>query len=1037
MHPKRIHGEGVMVNLSPSHKIPSFMSLEHYGEGVNNDDEFPVGLHDGGTSRSRPNSHSSISTGSHTDSEVRGYWVCAVTSEVTRVGQFMRINSPKFCGAKDEFVEAFLDRFFPLELREAKEEEFINLKQGKMSVQEYALKFNQLARYAPEMTSSMRARKSKFSSGLSDDLVLECQGAMLNRDMEFSRLAVQIQQVEEKNKKIVDSREKNRQAKRAKYGRNHPERCQFGPLVCYSCGQPGHIQRDCPAAKSNIGGAKLQESETSPNVVTGMLQIFSRDVYVLLNLGSTLSYMTPYMAVGFGFEPDVIVEPFFISTSVGDSVVARRVYRNCVVSIFSWNTEVDLMELDMVDFDAILGMDWLHSCYATLNCKTQRVNFYFTNDFVIEWEGHSLAPRGHFISYLRARKLISKGYLYHLIRVKYSNTKSLPLQSVLVVNKFSKVFPDDLPGIPPDREIDFGSDLLPDTRLISIPPYRMAPVEIKKLKEQLANLLDKDYRQLNKVTIKNKYPLPRIDDLFDHLRSGYHQLKVRESDIPKTASQTRYGHYEFLVMSFGLTNAPAVFIDLMNRVFYQFLDLFVIVLIDDILVYSKSKEDHANHLRIILQTLKDHKLYAKFSKCEFWLNAIAFLGHIVSCEGIKVDPQRIEAVRKWPRPTTPIDIRSFLGLAGYYRRFLESFSSIAAPLTKLTQKKGIEGFVVYCEASRVGLGCILMQHCKVVAYASRQLKVQERNYPTHDLELAAVVFALKIWRHYLYGVSVDIFTDHKSLQERKEGDGEGYSPTCKSRNVTFGFQRWRSGGSSEEIDLPLWKWEMINMDFIIGLPRSQNQYDSIWVIVDRLTKSAHFLPVRTNYSGEDYAKLFIVEIVHLHGAPVSIMSDRGYGSLEILAPHLQHLHISGELLRLMCRLVNVSSLVTANLTFTISCITDCWDEDDIKKDRCRDYHQVFRNLVLDYLQKLSSVTELIIGTWLAETVFMTNLDGVMLPELRCKCLTLKLFVTEYNLYGIASLLQGSPLLESFNIQMIAEVVISLDICSSFCIHIQF
>ncbi|PHT84138.1 hypothetical protein T459_12581 [Capsicum annuum] len=138
----------------------------------------------------------------------------------------------------------------------------------------------------------------------------------------------------------------------------------------------------------------------------------------------------------------------------------------------------------------------------------------------------------------------------------------------------------------------------------------------------------------------------------------------------------------------------------------------------------------------------------------------------------------------------------------------------------------------------------------------------------------------------------------------------------------------------------------------------------------------------------------------------------------------------------MCRLVNVSSLVTANLTFTISCITDCWDEDDIKKDRCRDYHQVFRNLVLDYLQKLSSVTELIIGTWLAETVFMTNLDGVMLPELRCKCLTLKLFVTEYNLYGIASLLQGSPLLESFNIQMIAEVVISLDICSSFCIHIH-
>ncbi|WMV33463.1 hypothetical protein MTR67_026848 [Solanum verrucosum] len=383
------------------------------------------------------------------------------------------------------------------------------------------------------------------------------------------------------------------------------------------------------------------------------------------------------------------------------------------------------------------------------------------------------------------------------------------------------------------REIDFGIDLLPDTQPISIPPYRMAPTELKELKEQLRDLLEKgfirpsqspwgapvlfvkkkdgslrmciDYRQLNRVTVKNKYPLPRIDDLFDQLqgashfskidlRSGYHQVKVRECDIPKTAFRTMYGHYEFVVMSFGLTNAPAIFMDLMNRVFKPYLDSFVVVFIDDILIYSHSEEEHMGHLRVVLQRLREEKLYAKYEKCEFWLKEVAFLGYVVSGDGIKVDPKKTDVIRNWPRPLTPSDIRSFLGLAGYYRRFVNEFSSIASPMTKLTQKKakfewtdecersfqtlkdklvsapilslldGLKGFVVYCDASRVGLGCVLMQNGKVIAYASRQLKVHEKNYPTHDLELAAVVFALKIWRHYLYGVHVDVFTDHKSLQ---------------------------------------------------------------------------------------------------------------------------------------------------------------------------------------------------------------------------------------------------------------------------------
>ncbi|GKB72054.1 putative nucleotidyltransferase, ribonuclease H [Tanacetum coccineum] len=364
-------------------------------------------------------------------------------------------------------------------------------------------------------------------------------------------------------------------------------------------------------------------------------------------------------------------------------------------------------------------------------------------------------------------------------------------------------------------------------------PYRLAPSEMEELSTQLQELSDKgfirpssspwgapvlfvkkkdgsfrmciDYRELNKLTVKNRYPLPRIDDLFDQLqgssvyskidlRSGYHQLRVRDEDIPKTAFRTRYGHYEFQVMPFGLTNAPAVFMDLMNRVCRPYLDKFMIVFIDDILIYSKTKEEHDVHLRLILELLKKEELYAKFSKCDFWLSKVQFLGHVIDSEGIHVDPAKIESIKDWESPKTPTEIRQFLGLAGYYRRFIEGFSKIAKPMTKLTQKsvkfnwgekeetafqtlkqklcsapilalpEGSENFVVYCDASHKGLGAVLMQKEKVIAYASRQLKIHEKNYTTHDLELGAVVFALKMWRHYLYGTKCVVYTDHKSLQ---------------------------------------------------------------------------------------------------------------------------------------------------------------------------------------------------------------------------------------------------------------------------------
>ncbi|GJS78943.1 putative reverse transcriptase domain-containing protein [Tanacetum coccineum] len=314
-----------------------------------------------------------------------------------------------------------------------------------------------------------------------------------------------------------------------------------------------------------------------------------------------------------------------------------------------------------------------------------------------------------------------------------------------------------------------------------------------------------NYRELNKLTVKNHYPLLRIDDLFDqlqgfsvyskiYLRSGYHQLRVREEDILKTEFRTRYGHYEFQVMPFGLMNTPAVFMDLMNRVCKPFLDKFMIVFIDDILTYSKNKKEHEEHLKAVLELLKKEKLYTKFSKCEFWIPKVQFLGHVLDSQGIDVDPTKIESIKDWESPKTPTEIRQFLGLAGYYRRFIDGFSKIAKSMTKLTHKgvkfdwgdkkeaafqllkqklcsalilalpEGSEDFVVYWDASHKGLGAVLMQREKVISYALRQLKFNEKNYTTHYLELRLVVFSLKLWRHYLYETKCTVFTDHKSLQ---------------------------------------------------------------------------------------------------------------------------------------------------------------------------------------------------------------------------------------------------------------------------------
>ncbi|GKA46934.1 hypothetical protein Tco_0739817, partial [Tanacetum coccineum] len=613
-----------------------------------------------------------------------------------------------------------------------------------------------------------------------------------------------------------------------------------------------------------------------------------------------------------------------------------------------------------------------------------------------------------------------------------------------------------LPGLPPPRQVEFRIDLVPGAAPVAPAPYRLAPYEMKELSVQLQELLKKgfirpsssprgapvlfgkkkdgsfrmciDYHELNKLTVKNRYPLSRIDDLFDQLqgssvyskidmRLGYHHLRIKEEDIPITAFRTRYGHFKFQVMPFGLTNAPAVFMDLMNRVCKPYLDKFIIVFIYDILVYSRNEKEHGKHLMIILELLKKERLYAKFPKCDFWLDSVQFLGHVIDRNDVHVDPAKIKAIKSWAAPTTPTEVRQFLGLVGYYRRFIEGFSLISKPLTKLTQKnkkyewgkeeeeafqmlkqklciapilalpKGTEDFVVYCDASLKGYGAVLMQREKVIAYASRQLKVHEENYTTHDLELGAKELNLRqrrwiellsdydceIWYHpgkanvvadalsrkeriKPLRVRALMMTVHNDLPKqireaqkeamkrkyaRKENLGRLIKPIfefCPDGTHCFGNRVWlprfgglrdlvmheshkskysihpgsdkmyqdlkllywwpnikadiatyvskcltcakvkvehqKPSGLLQQPEIPVWKWERITMDFVSGFPRTPSGYDTIWVIVDRLTKSAHFLPMRKTDSMEKLTRLYLKEIVCRHGVPVLIISDQ-------------------------------------------------------------------------------------------------------------------------------------------------------------------
>lgn len=598
--------------------------------------------------------------------------------------------------------------------------------------------------------------------------------------------------------------------------------------------------------------------------------INNEPITVLIDNGSTDDFISSNLASKLRLKTSK-VDPITVKMANGSLETQNLATYRVPLKIGPYFGRLDFTLLPLHGYDIILGQPWLRKNKAIINCDDNVVTILHHGrriTFTPNATPGCNTTRQRYqqgessmVNAAQLSRLIHQGHAVFAAFVSFPDP-DIPTDSpdnpsetlasitqddphdpatklrIAILEEFADVFPKELPsGLPPARDVDHQIDLEPGHSPPFRPIYRLSYKELAELRKQLQELLAQghirpskspygapilfvtkkdgsmrmciDYRALNKITIKNRYPLPRTDELLDQLhgakvfskidiRSAYYQVRIAECDVEKTAFRTRYGHFEFLVMPFGLTNAPATFMALTNGMFHDYLDKFVIVYIDDILIYSKSLEENAQDVRLVLQRLRQHKLYAKFSKCEFFKPQVEFLGHTVSADGIGPEKAKVTAVHEWPTPINVKDVRSFIGFANYYRRFIPKFAHIATPLTDLTKQNvpftwgtpqqeafdtlrnklttapllilpdpGLP-FHLNVDASSFALGAVLSQDqgngLQPIAYESRKLSPAEQNYPVHDREMLAIIHALRTWRHYLEGPPILGITDHDSLR---------------------------------------------------------------------------------------------------------------------------------------------------------------------------------------------------------------------------------------------------------------------------------
>ncbi|GJT58163.1 putative reverse transcriptase domain-containing protein [Tanacetum coccineum] len=673
---------------------------------------------------------------------VRGQDAAPAVREYTFAG-FMKCNPTVFHGIEGanskvatmgletvnrmpytEMKQLMTAKFCPVEEIQRMEHELWNMRVKEYNIVAYTHRFNELALMCPRMVEPESMKVEAYIRGLSENIkgeVTSSRPTNLNKVVHMAHNLME-QKSQARDERILEGKKQewekfqsgnnsgksnHKDNSRQSSQNNQKQRnaramttaltegkvssesllmCEHcfthhvGPctIKCHKCGKvrhkSSHTRNRCPKkVKQEENGEvhgrayAIKDAEPhGPNVVIGTFLLNNRYASVLFDLGSNKSFVDTRFSSMLNIDSVKINASYEVELADGRMVSTNTVLKGCTLNLVNNVFEIDLMPIKLGTFDVIIGMDWLVKHDAVIVCGEKVVRIPYGNK-TLTVESDKGMSRLKVISCIKACKYVERGCHLFLAHVTKKKPKEKQLEDVPVICDFPEVFLDDLSGLPPPRVVS---------------------TTVRAVKERIY-----------------------LSEFITVGSIGYHQLRIKEEDIPITAFRTRYSHFEFQVMPFGLTNAPAVFMDLMNR----------------------DEEEHGKHLKIILELLKKEILYAKFSKCDFWLDSIQFLGHVIDRNGVHVDHAKIKAIKNWAAPTTPTEVRQFLGLTGYYR---------SAPILALP--KGTKDFIVYCDTSLKGYGVVLMQREKVIAYASRQLKVYEENYTTHDLELGATVFALRI-----------------------------------------------------------------------------------------------------------------------------------------------------------------------------------------------------------------------------------------------------------------------------------------------------